>query len=683
MLYNENGQVYQFDHDAANQLTAQTGLDGMRTEYTLDALGMPIEVKQAARTEDETIIALERDILGRLIAKTTPETVTRYTYDVAGQLVKIERHTNAQNEPNGKPGQPIDTLVYVYDVQGNLTEEHSIRYMLKGKPLKEPRTRILRHQHDALGNRTATELPQPRTLNYLYYGSGHLHQINLDGEVISDIERDAAHREIARSQGALLSRYQRDALGRRTAQRARFPDSDFWGSAANEETLDPLRMGKREGSVIAKGFAFDANGELTKRIDPLLGERDYAYDPLGRIASAHSPNHPKADQHAATRAETFVWDAASNLADPDRNQGKAPNNRVLLHGTCRYEYDALGRLITKRIGKNTVIRLCWNKENQLVESHSNRSGTGQTTTYEYDALGRRIAKHDAFGSTFFTWEGMRLLQEERGTSVATHLYEPGSYAPLARIDLQADLLAGARNPDEPPPVKANVYYFHTNVNGAPEEMTNGRGKVVWQARYAVWGNTVVEHWDRQHQPDSTGMSATHPLPQNLRMQGQYYDAETGLSYNTFRYYDSDIGRFVSQDPIGLAGGMNLYSYGPNPLSWVDPWGWTCWGTARKNYWKDEAKNNPSAYSSNNLNRMQDGLAPKINATVINNKTGAITTQDYSMELHHTNIPQRVGGTGVHSVNNLSSLTPWQHEAVDPYRNTGNTLVSINQNVGSW
>ncbi|MGP7975375.1 RHS repeat-associated core domain-containing protein, partial [Proteus mirabilis] len=58
-----------------------------------------------------------------------------------------------------------------------------------------------------------------------------------------------------------------------------------------------------------------------------------------------------------------------------------------------------------------------------------------------------------------------------------------------------------------------------------------------------------------------------------RFQGQYFDKETGLHYNTFRYYAPDLGRFTQQDPIGLAGGINLYAYAPNPLTWVDPWGW--------------------------------------------------------------------------------------------------------------
>ncbi|PNL56487.1 RHS repeat-associated core domain-containing protein [Providencia stuartii] len=64
----------------------------------------------------------------------------------------------------------------------------------------------------------------------------------------------------------------------------------------------------------------------------------------------------------------------------------------------------------------------------------------------------------------------------------------------------------------------------------------------------------------------------------MRFQGQYFDKETGLHYNTFRYYAPDLGRFTQQDPIGLAGGLNLYQYAPNPLTWVDPWGldYTTW-----------------------------------------------------------------------------------------------------------
>ncbi|ENG7681185.1 AHH domain-containing protein, partial [Providencia stuartii] len=88
------------------------------------------------------------------------------------------------------------------------------------------------------------------------------------------------------------------------------------------------------------------------------------------------------------------------------------------------------------------------------------------------------------------------------------------------------------------------------------------GHLVWQGQYGVWGNL-------QRQARPTGEFNSE---QNLRFQGQYFDKETGLHYNTFRYYAPDLGRFTQQDPIGLAGGLNLYQYAPNPLTWVDPWG---------------------------------------------------------------------------------------------------------------
>ncbi len=58
------------------------------------------------------------------------------------------------------------------------------------------------------------------------------------------------------------------------------------------------------------------------------------------------------------------------------------------------------------------------------------------------------------------------------------------------------------------------------------------------------------------------------------MAGQYYDQETGLHYNYFRYYDPSTGRYITSDPIGLQGGLNTYGYvDANPLSYVDPLGW--------------------------------------------------------------------------------------------------------------
>ncbi|MCK7431184.1 RHS repeat-associated core domain-containing protein [Enterobacter chengduensis] len=74
---------------------------------------------------------------------------------------------------------------------------------------------------------------------------------------------------------------------------------------------------------------------------------------------------------------------------------------------------------------------------------------------------------------------------------------------------------------------------------------------------------------------------TAGINQPLRFQGQYHDAESGLYYNRHRYYDPGVGRYLSPDPVGLAGGINLYSYVPNPLGWIDPLGLKCSGPAGK------------------------------------------------------------------------------------------------------
>ena len=85
-------------------------------------------------------------------------------------------------------------------------------------------------------------------------------------------------------------------------------------------------------------------------------------------------------------------------------------------------------------------------------------------------------------------------------------------------------------------------------------------------------------------------SPPHERPvQNLRFQGQYHDEETGLHYNRFRYYDPDVGRFASQDPIGLAGGVNTYQYTPNPVGWVDPLGLCKCDPNKKTSYEEESR----------------------------------------------------------------------------------------------
>jgi RHS repeat-associated protein len=160
-------------------------------------------------------------------------------------------------------------------------------------------------------------------------------------------------------------------------------------------------------------------------------------------------------------------------------------------------------------------------------------------SFRYDPLGRRISKtrQQTLGgrpvgkqvTTRFLWEGFRLLQEIHDDVPLTYVYSDAeSYEPLARID-------GTKDPD--------IFWFHCQPNGTPERMTDREGHIRWEGQNSAWGKLLHESI-----PQETGYA------QNLRMQGQYLDRETGLHYNLFRYYDPDSARFTRQDPTGLAGG---------------------------------------------------------------------------------------------------------------------------------
>ncbi|MCA8277955.1 RHS domain-containing protein, partial [Burkholderia sp. AU30280] len=118
----------------------------------------------------------------------------------------------------------------------------------------------------------------------------------------------------------------------------------------------------------------------------------------------------------------------------------------------------------------------------------------------------------------------------------------------------------AGNEQAPAP---SLAYYHCDQIGTPQEVTDEAGEVAWSARYKAWGTALEVISDA-----ASKAGITNPL----RFAGQYFDRETGLHYNRYRYYDPSSGRFVSKDPIGLAGGINVYQYAPNPTLWIDPLG---------------------------------------------------------------------------------------------------------------
>nr|WP_279634494.1 RHS repeat-associated core domain-containing protein [Paraburkholderia steynii] len=119
--------------------------------------------------------------------------------------------------------------------------------------------------------------------------------------------------------------------------------------------------------------------------------------------------------------------------------------------------------------------------------------------------------------------------------------------------------------EHPARTKHATYVYQNDHLGKPQELVDASGKVVWLGRYRAWGAL------RGAKLANGAAAETGNL---IRAQGQYHDEELGLHYNRHRYYDPHAGRFVSRDPIGLRGGINLYAFAPNPVQWIDPLGLT-------------------------------------------------------------------------------------------------------------
>ncbi|MGK9172617.1 RHS domain-containing protein [Yokenella regensburgei] len=110
------------------------------------------------------------------------------------------------------------------------------------------------------------------------------------------------------------------------------------------------------------------------------------------------------------------------------------------------------------------------------------------------------------------------------------------------------------------PVPARkIHLYHCDHRGVPLALINEDGALAWRGDYDEWGNLLYE-------------DNPHHLTQSLRLPGQQYDEESGLHYNRYRYYDPRQGRYITQDPIGLKGGWNLYKYPFDPVNATDPLG---------------------------------------------------------------------------------------------------------------
>jgi RHS repeat-associated protein len=529
-IENPRGERYEFDHDAVGRVERERTYDGRILEYRYDKAGHLARIDYPDRTFRE----FSFDPLGNLVEERSPHGGISFERDALGRLSKA-----TLEERNGKV---VNT--FVRDAYGRVIAETQ-------------QGRTFRYEYDAHSRRSARILPDGQVTRYYYDPLGALLAIDHEGHKLS-LERDPLGREVRRhvyaSQTDILSGY--DAMGRLIEQ----------------QVVAPAAAGGALAVLTQRRLRYDAMGRVSDVEDGRWGAARYRYDVIGRLVQARCD---KLD-------EAFEYDPAGSIVGALRRLGSSaehepwdvlPGNLLVKTGSARFEYDQRGRRIRKIVQAATpaanerITEYAWDCRDRLREVSL---PSGDRVRFTYDAFARRVRKEiippdrsdyalmvrlavekgkEALPRTRvveFCWDSNALALEtstEGGTRVFVHA--PGTLVPMLQQE------AGA------------VFTYVTNHRGVPTELLDTDGRVAWAANHSAWGE-ILDTW--------SDPKARLRVESPFRLLGHYADVETGLFCTRFRYLDPEVGRWCSPDPIGLAGGANLFAWDGTPVTAVDPLG---------------------------------------------------------------------------------------------------------------
>ncbi|UTJ70904.1 RHS element core protein [Escherichia coli] len=609
VLTNENGSQSTFRYDPVDRLTEQRGFDGRTQRYQYDLTG------KLTQSEDEGLITLwHYDASDRITRRTVNgEPAEQWQYDDHGWLTEISHLSEGHRV----------AVHYGYDDKGRLTGER--------QTVENPETGELLWQHETkhayneqgLANRVTPDSLPP--VEWLTYGSGYLAGMKLGGTPLVEYTRDRLHRETVRS------------FGSRAGSNAAYELTSTYTPAGQ------LQSQHLNSLVYDRDYGWNDNGDLV-RISGPRQTREYGYSATGRLESVRTLA-PDLDIRIP-----YATDPAGNrLPDPELHPDSTltawPDNRIAEDAHYVYHYDEYGRLTEKtdriptgviRTDDERTHHYHYDSQHRLVFHTRIQHGEPLVESrYLYDPLGRRMAKRvwrrerDLTGwmslsrkpeETWYGWDGDRLTTVQTDTTRIQTVYQPGSFAPLIRIEtdngerekaqcrslaekiqqegsedghgvvfpaelvglldrlegeirancvssesrqwlaqcgLTVERLAAQIEPVYLPERKIHLY--HCDHRGLPLALISEDGNTGWSAEYDEWGNQLNEE-------------NPHHLHQPYRLPGQQYDKESGLYYNRHRYYDPLQGRYITPDPIGLRGGWNMYQYPLNPIQVIDPMG---------------------------------------------------------------------------------------------------------------
>jgi RHS repeat-associated protein len=551
----ENGAETHLEYFGLGEIKRRIQPDGHTVEYHYDTEERLIGVtNQRGETYE-----LKRDHLGRIVEEIDYWGQGRhYTYTASGYLKEsrdpLDRVIQYETDPIGRivnkllsdssNPEEVQTESFEYDANGNLVgcENAAIRiernFDPEGRLLEERQGQdcIITNAYDLNGKRiTRTtevnigERHYSNTVRYRYDALDQAIGVEVDGHTPLQLTRNALGQV---TQENLSSNVRRDF------------------EYSSDGYLTAQRVLAAEGPIFEQSYRYDRAGNLIEKRDSVLGVDQYTYDPLGLLVSHLNPEE---------RLKRYLNDPAGDrlrtcvTRGPEDDIGHAEWRRDGEYDGTYYRFNRAGNLI-KRIGPEGKTSFTWDANQRLIESCTN----GKTTIYQYDPLGRRVSKETEDIVTSFFWDGDTLLgdaliQKHKDNDLTPlrlreWSYYPETFEPLAMLQNNGASIS-------------ELYLYHNDPNGCPTRLLDAAGDVVWTGQYSAWGGVDRLDVNRVDNP--------------IRLQGQYYEAETELHYNFNRYYDPFIGVFVSHDLLGLEAGENLYRFAFNVWGWIDPLGLAC------------------------------------------------------------------------------------------------------------
>ena len=558
-----------FNYDVMNRLTGIIYPDGSTVSFGYDTRGR----RTSATDQNNRTTTYAYDDADRLTSVTDAAThQTVYAYDTESNLTDItdanNHTTHFDYDANGRvtkttfPSTLYET--YAYDLVGNLSSK------------TDRKNQTIQYVYDALNRLTQKSYPDSTNVDYVYDLAGKIKQVT-DPTGTYSFAYDNMGRLIGTTTqysflpgSPFTNAYTYDAASNRKSLTA--PDSSI--TTYGYDTLNRLN-GMANSWAGSFGFSYDALSRRTQLTRPNGINTNYGYDSVSRLLSVlhqsgsttldgasytydSAGNRQTKTNQRTSVTEGYTYDLIYQLTqvtqglsttesysyDPVGNRLSSSgvptynynsSNELTSTSTGSYTYDNNGSTLTDASGKSYT----WDFENRLVQAAV--PGTG-TVAVKYDPFGRRIQKSGPLGITNYVYDGPNLLQEvdQSGSVVARYNGGPSIDEPLAESR------------------STSTSYYEADGLSSITSLTDSSSTIVATDGYDAFGKLST----------STG-SVTNLL----RYTGREFDLETGLYQYRARYYDQNVGRFLSEDPIGFSGSPDFYTYTDNnPVNWIDPYG---------------------------------------------------------------------------------------------------------------